>query len=265
MLAILSPAKTLDFNTPWRADLECSSPHYLNQADTLAKLLRTYSQKELRDLLGVSDKLALLNYERYQTWSIGHTLENSKPALWAYQGDVYEGLKAREFTKNQWQQAEKTIRVISGLYGIVRPLDLIQPYRLEMSTRLASAKSSKTPSFSDLYEFWGSSLASNLQEELRTHKEKILVNLASNEYSKALGLKQFPVPVIDIAFKDWKNGDYKIISFFAKFARGAMARFMVEHKPKHVTELKEFKAEGYSFSKAESSDSRYVFLRKTTG
>lgn len=243
MLTVLSPAKSLDFatTTPAAVGKMATQPQFVAQAKQLNRLLRQLDVPQLANLMSISDKLALLNVARNHEWSPEFTLDNSKPAILAFDGDVYDGFDAKTLTTAELKQAQTRIRILSGLYGILRPLDLMQAYRLEMGSKLTNNKGT------DLYAFWGNTLAKNIHAELSEHKHKTLINLASNEYFKALPLAALGVPVVAPVFKDLSKGNYKIISFFAKRARGTMARFIVQHKTDTPEGLKQFAEDGYYF------------------
>ncbi|RLA09747.1 MAG: peroxide stress protein YaaA [Gammaproteobacteria bacterium] len=252
MIIVLSPAKSLDFETP-AEHLPSTQPDYIDQSEELIGQLRKLDSREIAGLMSISEKLAELNHRRYQAWRPEFTIENSKQALLAFTGDVYQGLDAGSFSDSDLQFAQQHLRILSGLYGLLKPLDLMQPYRLEMGTGFANKKGK------NLYEFWGDQLASELNRLLET--EKVLVNLASNEYFKAVKAKQITGEIITPQFKDLKNGHYKIISFFAKRARGAMARYIIENRLDKPEQLKEFAWQGYRFDADQSRDNDWVFSR----
>ena len=243
MLTVLSPAKSLDFEsaTPANVAKLATQPQFIAQAKQLNKLLRKLDVPQLAQLMSISDKLATLNVARNAEWSETFTLDNAKPAILAFNGDVYEGFDAKSMSLADLKQAQARVRILSGLYGILRPLDLLQAYRLEMGTAL------NNPKGKDLYAFWGEQLVKQLNAELATHKHKVLINLASEEYFKAIPLKALDVPVVAPVFKDKKSGSYKIISFFAKRARGTMARFVVQNQIDTADGLKTFSEDGYYF------------------
>ena len=243
MLTVLSPAKSLDFETATPANIGklATQPQFIKQAKQLNQILRKLDVPQLAQLMSISDKLATLNVARNAEWSPNFTLDNAKPAILAFNGDVYDGFDAQTMSVAELKQAQARIRILSGLYGILHPLDLLQAYRLEMGTALANPKGK------DLYAFWGELLVKQLNAELATHKHKVLVNLASEEYFKALPLKALDVPVVAPVFKDQKSGNYKIISFFAKRARGTMARFIVRNRIDTADGLKQFNEDGYYF------------------
>jgi len=254
MLIVISPAKTLDF------DNKANTPHFSNtdflpQSEKLIKTLKKLKVDDLVSLMRISDKLAQLNHERFSVWKRPFNIENAKQALLAFKGDVYTGLDAESLNEKELLYTQDHLRILSGLYGVLRPLDLIQPYRLEMGTKL------NTSSYIGLYNFWGDRLSKNINSTLAAQGDNILINLASNEYFKALNKKTLKAEIITPVFKDFKNGKYKTISFFAKKARGLMSRFILENELKKPAELKHFDADGYYFSEAESSTNQLVFLR----
>ncbi|AJR02417.1 peroxide stress protein YaaA [Siansivirga zeaxanthinifaciens] len=252
MKLVLSPAKSLDFETSLPVS-QHSEAQFLNQSEKLNKLLKKKSSKDLSKLMSISDALAQLNYERNQDWSLPFTNDNARPAIYAFSGDVYKGLDAYTIAEDKIETAQNTVRILSGLYGLLKPLDLIQPYRLEMGTKLTVGKNK------NLYEFWKKDITKALNESLADGE--VFLNLASNEYFKAVDTKALKVPVINADFKDFKNGEYKIISFFAKEARGLMARFIIDTNAKTVDDLKAFNYGGYGFSEQMSKDNNLVFTR----
>ena len=254
MLTVLSPAKTLDFS-PTPLELH-SQPDALDQAQLLARTMRNKPLKAYREMMGISDKLARLNKERFQAFEPPFTPANAKQALLAFKGDTYTDLLADELDADQLAFAQQHLRLLSGLYGALRPLDLIQPYRLEMGTRL------KTRRGQTLYAFWGDRITKQLEAALaETSGEACLLNLASNEYFEAVKPAKLKAPVVDVRFEDLKNGQYKIISFFAKRARGAMAGWIVRNRIDSVEALKAFGGRGYGFVPDGSSDDRLLFRR----
>jgi cytoplasmic iron level regulating protein YaaA (DUF328/UPF0246 family) len=254
MLVVLSPAKSLDFEKHCSVPI-CTLPQFAVEAEQLVKILRSMTPLVLSELMSISEKLGVLNAKRYSDWSPHPTQLNACPALLAFNGDVYEGFSAQTLDDEGLVFAQKTIRILSGLYGILRPLDLMQPYRLEMGTKL------HTPMGNDLYAYWNGIIASALNHEL-DKREPILINLASDEYFKSINTKVLNARVIKPIFEDYKNGQYKVISFFAKKARGLMARFIVDHRMTHADELKQFNLAGYFFASEESSENIWVFRRK---
>jgi cytoplasmic iron level regulating protein YaaA (DUF328/UPF0246 family) len=255
MIIVISPSKALDYETPGTV-AKPTQPALLKRSQQLVDQLKKKSSKDLQKLLGISEKLADLNVERYAQWSRPFRASNAKPAVLAFKGDVYLGLEADTFTAKQLEYAQEHLLILSGLYGILRPLDLIQPYRLDMGTRLPNAKGK------NLYEFWGSELTDKVEKQHAATRSKILVNLASNEYAKALKLKDMDAEVITPVFRDWSNGQYRMIGFFAKKARGRMAAWLLKGKVKSRRKLESFNLDGYAYSAADSSASKPVFLRK---
>jgi len=256
MLMVISPAKTLDYSTPPVTQTH-SQPEYLAQSAELIALLREMSPAQISELMQLSDKLAGLNVARYASWQPPFTLDNAKQALLAFKGDVYTGLTAEDFSEQDFVFAQQHLRILSGLYGLLRPLDLMQPYRLEMGTRLANQQGK------DLYAFWGTQISQWLNQALAQQGDNLLLNLASNEYFSAIKKDALNAQIIDTEFRDLKNGQYKIISFYAKKARGLMARFVIKERVQQMEALKDFNAEGYYFSPQHSSENRLVFLRDT--
>ena len=255
MIAILSPAKTLDFETPIPEGLEPTVPQFLDQSSQLVEILRTKSPEDLSELMGISEKLSTLNHQRFQDWQTPFTPANAKSAILAFKGDVYVGLQAETFTLEQLRYSQDHLRILSGLHGILRPLDLIQAYRLEMGTDL------QNPKGKNLYKFWGEQLTEQLLQDLDKDPNPALINLASNEYSSVLQLKSFPHPIISPVFHDEKNGKYKIISFFAKKARGLMARYLLENEITTTEDLQGFNLEGYSYHPESSTEEKPAFRR----
>ncbi|RED48427.1 peroxide stress protein YaaA [Seonamhaeicola aphaedonensis] len=252
MKLVLSPAKSLDFESELPTTLNTEAC-FLKQAELLNKLLKKKSAKSLSKLMSISDALGQLNYERNQEWTLPFTPENSRPAVYAFSGDVYRGLDAYTITQDKLEKLQDTVRIISGLYGILKPTDLIQPYRLEMGTKFPVGKNK------NLYEFWKKNITSALNDELED--DELFLNLASNEYFKAIDAKALKVPVVTANFKDFKNGEYKMISFFAKAARGMMARYIIDTNANTLDDIKGFNYEGYGFSEKMSSDTNLVFIR----
>ena len=256
MIIVLSPAKTLDYE--FESTHEYSVPAFLNQSSKLIGELKEKEPKDIASLMGLSDKLATLNYDRYQSWSASKKVSvDSKPSMLVFKGDVYQGLKAEDLSKSEMKFAQKHIRILSGLYGILRPLDLMKPYRLEMGTKLQTSQGK------NLYEFWGNKVQKNVLDELNNHKSDLLINLASKEYFTVLGKLPEDINVVTPIFKDYKNGKYKIISFYAKKARGLMSRWIIQNKITDFEDLKNFNVDGYKYSKAESTITTPVFLRKS--
>jgi cytoplasmic iron level regulating protein YaaA (DUF328/UPF0246 family) len=251
LLIVISPAKTLDFETAPSTE-KYSQPRFLPQSQQLIDELKDLSTVDIASLMKLSDKLAALNMARFQTWQKPFNLENAKQALLAFKGDVYTGLDADTLDVAGLDFAQQHLRILSGLYGVLRPLDLMQAYRLEMGTKFANVKGK------DLYQFWGSQLRESIESEL---KDGVLINLASNEYFKAVEAKKLKARIITPVFKDWKNGQYKIISFYAKKARGLMSRYIIDHSINEPENIKGFDSEGYRFSPEVSQADEWVFLR----
>lgn len=255
MLTVISPAKTLDFESEPTTQLH-TQPHFVEDSEKLIRKLRTISRKKLRELMSISKPLAELNHQRYLDWEPHFSPENSKQAVLAFKGDVYLGLEAETFTEEDFEFAQNHLRILSGLYGILRPLDLIRPYRLEMGIRLPVRRKK------NLYEFWNTRLTDAVNEVLEGMEEKTLVNLASNEYFNAIQPAKVNGTVVSPVFKDWKNGDYKIISFFAKKARGRMSSWMIRHRVDRVEALKDFDLDGYGYAEDLSDEKNWVFTRR---
>jgi uncharacterized protein len=256
MLFLLSPAKSLDFDTPAPAQLPHSLPQFSAQTKQLIDLLRPMSVQQIAQLMDLSEALSALNVARYAAWRPKFTAKNAKQAILAFNGDVYEGLDAASLQADDLQWAQSHLVTLSGLYGVLRPLDWMQPYRLEMGTRLAN------PAGNNLYQFWGSSIAQYLDAQLATEKSPVIVNLASHEYFKVVDRKVLKARVVECVFEEYKNGQYKIISFMAKRARGLMARYAIQKRIKDVEKLKTFRTEGYAFAPSVSEQDRLVFRRK---
>jgi cytoplasmic iron level regulating protein YaaA (DUF328/UPF0246 family) len=258
MLFLLSPAKTLDFETPVRAPVlkKATDPAFTAQAAELIDVLRRKTPAQVAGLMELSDPLAALNVARYATWQPEATADNSKPAVLAFNGDVYEGLVSKTLKTAELAWAQEHLVILSGLYGALRPLDRLQPYRLEMGTALA------TPRGKDLYAYWGDTVADYLNQRLAADKTPVVVNLASVEYARVALRKALAARVVDCQFEDWKGGGYKIISFFAKRARGLMARYAIEHRVRRPEQLQGFDADGYALAPEVSTPDRLVFRRR---
>ncbi|WP_281979932.1 peroxide stress protein YaaA [Tenacibaculum mesophilum] len=252
MKIIISPAKSLDFESKATTDVY-TQPRFLEQSEKLNKKLRTLSRKKLSELMKISDDLASLNYDRNQDWQPPFSLDNAKQAVFAFTGEVYRGIDASSISEDKISILQEKLRILSGLYGLLKPLDLIQPYRLEMGTKL------KVGRRENLYKFWDTTLAESLNEELGDGE--LLINLASTEYFKALPKKALKVPMITPVFKDFKNGQYKTIMTFAKKARGLMVRYIIDNNVETLEELKGFDVEGYGFSEEMSTETELVFTR----
>jgi len=253
MKIVVSPAKSLDYSSKLPTK-RGTQPKFLDEAETLNKKLERKSKKAVGELMSISDKLAELNYQRYKDFETPFTKQNARPAAYAFAGDVYTGLDAYTIQEDKIDLLQDTLRILSGMYGMLRPLDLMQPYRLEMGTNL------KINRKNNLYEFWGNSVTETLNEELK--ENELFLNLASQEYFKVIKSEMLKVPVISPVFKDFKNGKLKIISFFAKKARGSMARYVIDHDIKTLQGLKGFDYDGYGYSeKYTESDNEPVFVR----
>jgi cytoplasmic iron level regulating protein YaaA (DUF328/UPF0246 family) len=256
MLFLLSPAKALDYETELSGQAH-TSPLFVKQSKALIDVLRAQSPQQVAALMDLSDKLVSLNVARYQAWSSRATVKNARQAALAFDGDVYGGLAARSLSPADMAWAQDHVCILSGLYGVLRPLDLMQPYRLEMGTRLATDKGR------DLYDFWGTQIADYLNTRLRADASPVVVNLASQEYFKAVDLRALKARVVECVFQEYKNGQYKVISFMAKRARGLMARFAVQQRAVLPDQLRAFRSEGYAFDAAASTPERMVFRRHT--
>ena len=254
MLMVISPAKTLDYENP-APTARYTQPAHLDHAQVLIDQLRDFTPAQIAELMHLSDKLAGLNAARFGSWQTPFTPDNAKQALLAFKGDVYTGLNAEDFSADDFDFAQQHLRMLSGLYGVLRPLDLMQPYRLEMGTKLANARGK------DLYAFWGEHISQWLNQALAEQGDDVLLNLASNEYFSAVKRKVLKARLIDTEFKDLKNGQYKIISFYAKKARGLMARYVIKERLRDPEGLKDFNYQGYRYSAEHSKPDSLVFLR----
>ena len=256
MLIVLSPAKTLDYSVDPKSNH--TAPQFLSQSSKLIKTLKEKEPKDIASLMGLSDKLATLNFDRYHSWKAAKSVSSyAKPSMLVFKGDVYQGLNAEDFSNKDLKFAQKHLRILSGLYGILRPMDIMKPYRLEMGTKLETSKGK------NLYDFWGNLVQNNVIDDLSLQKSDLLINLASKEYFSVLGKMPEFINVVSPVFKDYKSGKYKIISFYAKKARGLMARWIIQNKVTDFEELINFDIDGYKYSKAESTISEPVFLRKS--
>lgn len=253
MLMVISPAKTLDYESPLATESH-TQPEFLDHACELIDQLKELEPHQVSNLMSISEKLGQLNAERFQNWYTPFNLDNARQAALAFKGDVYTGLAAESFSEDDFAFAQKHLRMLSGLYGLLRPLDLMQPYRLEMGTKFENSRGK------DLYAFWGSILTDELNRLLAAD-DGVLVNLASNEYFKSVKKKELTARLITPQFKDWKNGQYKMISFYAKKARGLMCRFAIENRITQADDLKGFNLDGYYFSEEQSEGDNWVFLR----
>ena len=251
---LLSPAKTLDYKTPATTD-SFSIPDYLEKSSELVKVLKQKSFLDLMELMQVSQKIAELNVERFNQWKLPFSTENAKQAVLAFKGEVYTGLDAPGLSENRLAYTQSHLRILSGLYGLLRPLDLMQPYRLEMGLKLTTKKGE------NLYQFWGEKITDALNVLLAKQDEPVLINLASNEYFKSVQKKNLDGRLITPEFKDWKNGKYKMISFFAKKARGLMVRYAIDHNIQKAEVLQNFDYDGYHFNLELSRADKWVFSR----
>ncbi|GAA4428174.1 peroxide stress protein YaaA [Acidovorax lacteus] len=259
MLFLLSPAKSLDYDTPVPEGLPATQPVFSTQPAELIDTLRAYAPQDIASLMSLSDALAALNVARYATWKPRHTARNARQAVLAFNGDVYEGLDARSLSHDDLAWAQDHVAILSGLYGVLRPLDWLQPYRLEMGTRLPTAHGN------NLYQFWGPAIAEHLNTLQQGDTAPVVVNLASQEYFKAVDRKALRARVVECVFEDWKGGAYKIISFHAKRARGLMARYAITQRAQSPQALEGFDLEGYAFAPGASAPDRLVFRRRTEG
>lgn len=257
MLILLSPAKSLDYETPPTTDKH-TLPQFAAQSAELIEVLQPYTPAQIASLMDLSDALSTLNVARYAAWKPRFTARNSKQAVLAFNGDVYEGLDAGSLKQSDLDWAQTHVGILSGLYGVLRPLDWMQPYRLEMGTKLPNARGK------DLYAWWGDTLAEYLNQELVRQKDDVIINLASQEYFKAVKRKALTARVVECVFEDWKAGQWKIISFHAKRARGLMARYAIVHRAKKPADLLAFDAEGYAYDAKVSEPDRLVFRRRLT-
>jgi cytoplasmic iron level regulating protein YaaA (DUF328/UPF0246 family) len=259
MLFLLSPAKSLDYETAAPAVLAAlpfTPPLFVKHSKELIDVLRGYAPPQIAELMDLSDNLSALNVARYKAWSSRATVKNARPALLAFDGDVYGGLDAYSLSADDFAWTQDHVCMLSGLYGVLRPLDLMQPYRLEMGTRLAN------PGGKDLYQFWGAKIADYLNQRLRNDLSPVVVNLASQEYFKAVDTRALRARVIECVFEENKSRQYKVISFFAKRARGLMARFAATHRLVTPEQLRAFDVEGYVWNAKASTPERIVFRRK---
>lgn len=252
MKLVLSPAKSLDFESKLPTT-KFSESCFLAEAERINRLLKKKSASQLSKLMHISENLGQLNFERNQEWELPFSTNNARPAMYAFNGDVYRGLDAYTIDTTRLDKVQNTVRIISGLYGILKPLDLIRPYRLEMGTKFPVGKSK------NLYQFWQKKVTQSLNDELEDGE--LFLNLASNEYFKAIDKKALKVPVININFKEFKNGQYKTIAFFSKYARGLMTRFIIDTNAKTIDDVKIFNLENYGYSEELSSEKELVFTR----
>jgi cytoplasmic iron level regulating protein YaaA (DUF328/UPF0246 family) len=254
MLVVVSPAKSLYSHCPISFDVH-SYPDFLPEAEKIVSVIKKKKPSQLAELMGISSKLAELNHQRFQAWSLPFTPENSWPAVLMFNGDVYQGLKAETFSAFEFETAQKQLRILSGVYGLLKPLDLIQPYRLEMGTDIAISRKK------NLYDFWKAKITAKLNQEFSESGKKVLVNLASNEYFSAIDTKKLKARIITPSFKEHKNGQFQMVSFYAKRARGLMSRFIIQNNISDPEEIKAFDLEGYYFNNGLSKGDNWVFTR----
>ncbi|MBT8266063.1 MAG: peroxide stress protein YaaA [Bacteroidia bacterium] len=252
MKLVISPAKSLDFESKL-PKIQSTESCFLKEAERLNKLLKKKSARSLSRLMSISPNLGELNYERNQNWELPFTEDKARPAIYAFNGDVYRGLDAYNLPKEKLEKLNSTVRILSGLYGVLKPTDLIMPYRLEMGTKLPVGKNK------NLYAFWKKKVTQALNEELED--DELFLNLASNEYFKAIDKKALKVPVISIDFKEFKEGKYVMVGFFAKFARGLMTKYIIENDAETIDDIKGFNYEGYGFNEPLSTETNLVFTR----
>ncbi len=255
MLIVVSPAKTLDYESPL-PPLKTTQPRLLDDSEVLIERARQLSPADVGSLMKISDKIAHLNVERFAQWQRPFNKTNARPAAFAFKGDVYTGLEIASFTDKQLERAQQEFRMLSGLYGVLRPLDLMQPYRLEMGTKLDNERGK------DLYAFWGHTITDQLNADMKAQKTDVLINLASNEYFKSVKKKDINGRIIEPVFQDEKNGKYKVISFYAKKARGLMAAWILKKGIKDPDKLVNFDVAGYRYCESESTADKPVFRRE---
>ncbi len=256
MLLVISPAKNLDYDTPTPIK-KSTKAMFLDNAQALVDVLQPMAPHKLSSLMGISDKLGVLNHDRYQEWQLPFSKPKTRQAVLAFKGEVYLGLDAYTLSDEDFAFAQEHLRILSGLYGVLRPLDSIMPYRLEMGTKL------KTSYGKDLYQFWGDTITVHLNKQLKKLKTDTLVNLASQEYFKSVDKAELNAKVVTPVFKEWKNGQYKVLSFFAKKARGQMSAYIIKNKLQQAEQIKAFDTDGYTFNAALSSENEWVFTRKS--
>ena len=256
MLTVISPAKTLDYESPLPVGLAPTRPDFLADSAELIDILREYSPSQVASLMSLSDKLAALNVARFQSWQPDYAEPDARPALFAFKGDVYTGLDVERLLATELDRAQQHLRILSGLYGLLRPLDLMLPYRLEMGTELVNSRGKQ------LYEFWGDRITLALNQALAEQGDEVLINLASNEYFRAVQTKKLKASIFTPQFKDEKNGQFKMISFFAKKARGRMAAWLLQNDVHKPEDLRDFAVDGYQFNNALSSGQTLVFTRR---
>jgi cytoplasmic iron level regulating protein YaaA (DUF328/UPF0246 family) len=254
MITIISPAKTLNMETPVNSQIQ-SQPAFLDKSSQLVTVLKRKKATELSQLMSIGPKLAQLNFERFQEWATPYNIEKSRPAVFAFRGEVFTGLNIDTFTEEDLAFTQNHLRILSGLYGLLRPMDSILAYRLEMGTKLTVGKNK------NLYEFWGDKITNKLNKSFREQNDNILINLASNEYFKSVNTKKLDAHIFTPVFKDNKNGQYKVISFFAKKARGHMLHFILKNQISNPEDLKHFEEDGYYYNDSLSNQSTFTFTR----
>ncbi len=255
MLILLSPSKSLDFEAKITTK-DFTIPEFLDDSKILIKQLKKFSCEDLAKLMKISEKLSVLNYQRFQDFKAPFTIQNSKPAIFVFDGDVYDGIDSENYSKKDLKFAQNHLRILSGLYGILKPLDLIQPYRLEMGTKL------KNDLGKNLYEFWQDKITLKLNEELKQKSQKVILNLASEEYFSAINIKKIQGEIINIIFKEKRGKEYKVIGLLAKKARGLMADFIIKNNINKIEELKNFNIQNYRFDKKISDKNNWYFINK---
>jgi len=255
MLIVVSPAKKLDYDTPAKTK-QNTTPDFLEHSQILIDRLRQFSAVDIAELMHLSMKLAELNFDRYEGWQLPLSTDNAKQAMFAFKGDVYTGLDAESFSAADIKFAQKHFRMLSGLYGLLRPLDLMYPYRLEMGTRLDNERGK------NLYEFWGNIITDAINKQLKASKSEHLINLASNEYFKSVKTKEINAEIITPAFKEYKNGEYKMIGIYAKKARGLLSRYIIQNQLSDPEDIKNFDLDGYKFNSKVSKGNNWVFTRR---
>jgi len=255
MLIVISPAKTLDYETQ-AVTKKHSTPDYLSHSQQLINRVRQYSELDIAEIMNVSLKIAALNFERFEKWHVPFTAKNAKPAVLAFKGEVYTGLQAETLSAADFTFAQKHLRILSGLYGLLKPLDLMQAYRLEMGRKIENDRGK------NLYEFWGDIITDGLNQQLKKNRSDKLINLASTEYFKSVRPKKLDADIITPTFKDYKNGEYKMLGVYAKRARGTLSRFIIQNKLKDVEHIKDFAEDGYQYNASLSTNNEWVFTRK---
>ena len=255
MLIVISPAKTLDLESSFKSPGN-TKPEFLSDSRKLVKIMRGYAAPDLKKLMSTSEAISTLNVDRYKKWETPFTETNARPSIFTFKGDVYAGMKAESFSSQDLEFAQNHLRILSGLYGALKPLDLMQPYRLEMGTGLNNERGK------NLYEFWGDKITRSINRDLKAQQDNILINLASNEYFSVLDMKKLKGEIVTPVFKDYSSGQYRVLSFFAKKARGKMAAWIIQNRVKEIATLTEFNVDGYKYKAGESNAKKLVFLRE---